>query len=68
LEMHNVGVAFVVLEDGKPSAPQGRAKASDHIIWDLIWTSRGRQDGSWVVTSCLRLKDQHMLVLFPGKV
>jgi hypothetical protein len=34
LEMHNVGVVFEVLEDGK-SAPQGWAKASGHIIWDL---------------------------------
>jgi hypothetical protein len=30
----NVGVAFEVLEDDK-SAPQGWAKASGHIIWDL---------------------------------
>jgi hypothetical protein len=34
LEIHNVGVAFEVLEDGK-SAPQGWTKASGHIIWDL---------------------------------
>jgi hypothetical protein len=34
LEMHNVGVAFEVLEDGK-SAQQGWKKASGHIIWDL---------------------------------
>jgi hypothetical protein len=34
LEMHNVGVAFEVLEDGK-SAPQGWAKTSGRIIWDL---------------------------------
>jgi phosphatidate phosphatase APP1 len=34
LEMHNVGVAFEVLEDGKNSA-QGSTKASGHIIWDL---------------------------------
>jgi hypothetical protein len=34
LEMHNIGVAFEVLEDGK-SAPQGWTKASGHIIWDL---------------------------------
>jgi hypothetical protein len=34
LEMHNVGVAFEVLEDGK-SAPQGWTKASGHIICDL---------------------------------
>jgi hypothetical protein len=34
LEMHNVGVAFEVLEDGK-GAPQGWTKASGHIIWDL---------------------------------
>jgi hypothetical protein len=33
-EMHNVGVAFEVLEDGK-CAPQGWMKASGHIIWDL---------------------------------
>jgi hypothetical protein len=32
--MHNVGVAFEVLEDGK-NAPQGWMKASSHIIWDL---------------------------------
>jgi hypothetical protein len=32
--MHNVGVAFEVLEDGK-SAPQGWTKASGHITWDL---------------------------------
>jgi hypothetical protein len=30
LEMHNVGVASEVLEDGK-GAPQGRPKASGHI-------------------------------------
>jgi hypothetical protein len=34
LEMHNVGVAIVVLEDGK-SVPQGWTKARGHIIWDL---------------------------------
>jgi hypothetical protein len=34
LEMHNVGVAFEVLEDGK-SAPQGWTKTSGHTIWDL---------------------------------
>jgi hypothetical protein len=34
LEMHNVGVVFEVLEDGK-SAPHGWTKASGHIIWDL---------------------------------
>jgi hypothetical protein len=34
LEMHNVGVAFEVLEDSK-SAPQGWTRASHHIIWDL---------------------------------
>jgi hypothetical protein len=34
LEIHNVGVAFEVLEDGK-SAPQGWTKASGRIIWDL---------------------------------
>jgi hypothetical protein len=31
LEMHNVGVAFEVLEDGK-GAPQGWTKESGHII------------------------------------
>jgi hypothetical protein len=34
LEMHNVGDAFEVLEDGK-RVPQGWTKASGHIIWDL---------------------------------
>jgi hypothetical protein len=66
LEWHNAGVAFEILEDGK-SAPQGWTKASGHIIGDLKWTSLGRQDEFRMVTSCLRLKDQHMRVLFPGK-
>jgi hypothetical protein len=33
-EIHNVGVAFKVLEDGK-SVPQGWMKASGHIFWEL---------------------------------
>jgi hypothetical protein len=67
LEMQNVGVAFEVHEDGK-SAPQGWTKASGHIIWDLKmdFTRKAR----WVLDgqSYLRLKDQHMRVLFPEKV
>jgi hypothetical protein len=54
LEWHNAGVAFEILEDGK-SAPQGWTKASGHIIWDLKWTSLGRQDEFRMVTSCLRI-------------
>jgi hypothetical protein len=34
LEMHSIGVAFEVFEDGK-SAPQEWMKASGHIIWGL---------------------------------
>ena len=34
LEMHNVGIAFEVLECGE-RAPEGWKRASGHIIWDL---------------------------------
>jgi hypothetical protein len=68
LDMYNVGVAFKVLEDGK-GAPQGWTQASGHIIWDLKMDfTRKARWGTWVVTRWLHLKDQHMLVLFPGKV
>jgi hypothetical protein len=65
--MRNVGVAFEVLADVE-GAQQGWKRASGHIVWDLKRTLLERQDGSWMVTSFLHLKDQHMLVLFPGKV
>lgn len=34
MEMHNVGVAFEVLEDGE-KAPKGWNKVSGHIVWDV---------------------------------
>ena len=33
-EMFNVGIAFEILEDGKP-APIGWRKTSGHLVWDL---------------------------------
>ena len=33
-EMYNVGVAFEVLDEGKP-APSGWSKVTGHIVWDI---------------------------------
>jgi hypothetical protein len=42
--MHNVGIAFKVLENDT-SPPVGWKKVTGHLIFDVKWISQERLDG-----------------------
>ena len=45
LEMHNVGVAFKILDEGE-CAPEGWSNVPGHLIWDMK-SHQGSLDSQW---------------------